>query len=89
MIKNKIFEIEHDDNSGFSYARLADHDGAFLFVWLDTKTLLRAEIPVGVIRSFETFKALCRQFIHPLDLHAWYMQKLRASQKGAIEYGCF
>lgn len=84
MIKNQTFEIERDDNHGFLMGRCADHDGTFIFRWLDTHTMLRADIPVGVIKQFETFKALCRQFEHPLELQRWYQQKLIASQAKAI-----
>ncbi len=80
MIKNTILEIERDDNSGFTMGRYVDHSGAFLFGWVDTHTLLRVDIPVGVIKKFETFKALCRQFEHPLDLAIWYQDKLLESQ---------
>lgn len=80
MIKNMIFEIERDDNHGFLIGRCADHNGAFIFRWLDLHTLLRADIPVGVIQKFETFKALCRQFEHPVDLAIWYKNKLQESQ---------
>lgn len=81
MIRNKVFEFERDDNSGFVFARVANDNGDFLFLWQDEFTLQRVEIPVGVIQNFETFKALCRQFEHPLDLETWYKKKLKESQK--------
>ncbi len=75
---NKAFQFVTLDNA--QLAHMVDGRGVILFRWrmyYDDDIYEDFDIEYPLIKHFETFKALCRQFDTPGDAEAWYNNRIK------------
>lgn len=85
---NKAFQIRTTEQGQSLMAHMIDENSVIIFRWRlyyykpgdvienDQEIYEEFNVPFGIIKHFETFTALCRQFDTPNDANDWYLKKI-------------